>query len=58
MKDPKGITDERLKEIAAIIPAPDEESPELTETDAARAQFAHESHPEWYTNYYELKCSV
>ena len=50
MKDPKGITDERLKEIAAIIPSPDEESPEIMETDAARAQFLHESHPEWYTN--------
>ena len=50
MKDPKGITNERLKEIAAIIPAPDDESPEITETDAARAKFAHESPPEWYTN--------
>ena len=58
MGDPKDITDERLREIAAIIPAPDEESPEITETDAARAQFAHESHPEWYTKYNELKCSV
>ena len=53
MKDPKDITDERLREIAAIIPAPDEESPEITETDAARAQFMHESHPDWHTNYYE-----
>lgn len=53
MKGPKDITDERLREIAAIIPAPDDESPEIMETDAARAQFAHESHPEWYTNYYE-----
>ena len=50
MKDTKNVTKERLKEIAAIIPSPDEESPEITETDAARAQFAHESHPEWYTN--------
>ena len=48
MKDTKSITDERLKEIAAIIPAPDDESPEITETEAARARFAHESHPEWY----------
>ena len=58
MKDPKGITEERLKEITAIIPVPDDESPEIIETDAARARFAHESHPDWYTNYYELKCSV
>ena len=48
MKDTKSITDERLNEIAAIIPAPDDESPEITETEAARARFAHESHPEWY----------
>ena len=48
MKDTKSITDERLKEIAAIIPALDDESPEITETEAARARFAHESHPEWY----------
>ena len=48
MKDTKSITDERLKEIAAIIPAPDDESPEITETEAARARFAHEFHPEWY----------
>ena len=48
MKDTKSITDERLKEITAIIPAPDDESPEITETEAARARFAHESHPEWY----------
>ena len=50
MGDPKDITDERLREIAAIIPALDEESPEITETEAARARFAHESHPEWHTN--------
>ena len=48
MKDTKSITDERLKEIASIIPAPDDESPEITETEAARARFAHESHPERY----------
>ena len=48
MKDTKSITDEGLKEIAAIIPAPDDESPEITETEAARARFARESHPEWY----------
>ena len=48
MKDTKSITDERLKEIAAIIPSPDDESPEITETETARARFAHESHPEWY----------
>ena len=48
MKDTKSITDERLKEIAAIIPAPDDESPEITEAEAARSRFAHESHPEWY----------
>ena len=58
MKDTKNITDERLREIAAIIPVPDDESPEIMETEAARARFAHESHPEWYTNYYELECSV
>ena len=48
MIDTKSITDERLKEIAAIIPAPDDESPEITETEAARARFAHASHSEWY----------
>ena len=48
MKDTKNITVERLKEIAAIIPAPDDESPEITETEAVRDRFAHESHPEWY----------
>ena len=48
MKDTKSITDERLKEIASIIPAPDDESPEITETEAARARFAHEFYPEWY----------
>ena len=48
MKDTKSITDERLKENAAIIPALDDESPEITETEAARARFAHESHPERY----------
>ena len=48
MKDTKSITDERLKEIAAIIPAPDDESPEITETEAVRTRFAHEAHPEWY----------
>ena len=48
MKDIKSSTDERLKEIAAIIPAPDDESPEITEAEAARSRFAHESHPEWY----------
>ena len=56
--DPKDITDERLKEIAAIIPAPDDESPEITETEIARARFAHEFHPEWFTNYYEPEGSV
>ena len=29
MRNIKSITDERLKEIAAIIPAPDDESPEI-----------------------------
>ena len=48
MKDTKSITYERLKENAAIIPALDDESPEITETEAARARFAHESHPERY----------
>ena len=48
MRNIKSITDERLKEIAAIIPAPDDESPEITETEAARARFAHEFYPEWY----------
>ena len=46
MRNIKSITDERLKEIAAIIPVPDDDSPEITE--AERALFAHESHPEWY----------
>ena len=48
MKDTKSITDERLKKIASIIPAPDDESPEITETEAARARFACGYHPEWY----------
>lgn len=48
MKNAKSISDERLKEIAAIIQSPDEDSPEITEEEAARACFAHESHPEWY----------
>ena len=46
MKDRKVITKERLEEIAAIVPIPDKESPEITETEAARARFAHKSHPE------------
>lgn len=48
MRNIKSITDERLKEIAAIIPVPDDDSPEITEAEAVRARFAHESHPEWY----------
>ena len=48
MKNSKNITGERLEEIAAITPVPDGDSPEITETEAARARFAHESHPEWY----------
>ncbi len=48
MRNIKSITDERLKEIAAIIPVPDDDSPEITEAEAAMALFAHESHPEWY----------
>ena len=41
MRNIKSITDERLKEIAAIIPVPDDDSPEITEAEAARALFAH-----------------
>ena len=48
MRKAKMIPDDRLIVIANIIPAPDDESPEITETEAARARFAHESHPEWY----------
>ena len=48
MRKAKIIPNERLVEIAAIIAAPDNESPEITETEAARARFAYESHPEWY----------
>ncbi|MGM9778154.1 MAG: hypothetical protein ACI3ZD_07460 [Prevotella sp.] len=48
MRKEKIIPDERAMEIAAITPASDDDSPEITETEAARARFAHESHPEWY----------
>ena len=47
MRNSKNITGERLEEIASITPVPDGDSPEITETEAARARFAHESHPEW-----------
>ena len=48
MRNIKSITDERLKEIAAIIQVLDDDSLEITEAEAARALFAHESHPELY----------
>lgn len=48
MKTTKNISDERLKEIAAIVPTVDEEAPEITSEQAARARLAHGSHPEWY----------
>ena len=48
MKTTKSISDERLREIAAIIPDVDEEAPEITPAQAARARLAHESHPQWY----------
>lgn len=48
MKNAKSITDEKLREIADIVPVPDDDSPEITEAQATRAYFAHESHPEWY----------
>lgn len=48
MKTTRKISDERLKEIAAIVPTVDEEAPEITSEQAARAMLAHESHPEWY----------
>lgn len=48
MKTTRNISDERLKEIAAIVPTVDEEAPEITPEQAARARLAHESHPEWY----------
>ena len=48
MRKAKMIPDERLMEIAAIIPVPDDDSPEITEAEATKACFAHESHPEWY----------
>lgn len=48
MRNSKNITGERLEEIASITPVPDGDSPEITEIEAARARFAHESHPEWY----------
>ncbi len=38
----------RLEEIAAIIPVVDEESPEITPEQAAKARFAHISHPQWF----------
>ena len=44
----KTISDERLKEIADIVPSPDEESPEITPEQAKKAHLAHESHPEWF----------
>ena len=44
------ITEARKKylEIASITPIVDEESPEITPEQAARARLAHETHPEWY----------
>ena len=48
MKTTKNISDERLKEIVAIVPTVDEEAPEITSEQAARARLAHGSHPEWY----------
>ena len=48
MKTTSNISDKRLKEIAAIVPTVDEEAPEITSEQAARARLAHESHPEWY----------
>ena len=48
MRNSKYITAERLEEIAAITPAPDDDAPEITGAEATRARFAHESHPEWY----------
>ena len=48
MRNSKNITAERLEGIAAITPVPDDDAPEITGAEAARARFAHESHPEWY----------
>ena len=48
MRTTRSISEERLKEIAAIAPTVDEEAPEITPEQAARARLAHESHPEWY----------
>lgn len=48
MNTEKNISDERLKEMAAIVPAVDEEAPEITPEQASRARIAHESHSEWY----------
>ena len=48
MKNTKNISDERLKEILAITPVPDDDSPEITDEQVAMAHLAHISHPEWY----------
>ena len=47
MRNSKYITAERLEEIAAITPAPDDDAPEITGAEATRARIAQESHPEW-----------
>ena len=48
MRTSRSISDERLKEIASIVPAVDDEAPEITPEQASRARLAHEAHPEWY----------
>lgn len=45
----KQIMDEvRLEEIYSISPIVDDDAPEITPEQAARARLAHISHPEWY----------
>lgn len=55
MREVKIIPVERLMEIAASTPALFDDSLEVTETEAARARLAHESHLEWYRTIHVMK---
>ena len=42
------VNEKRLEEIASIIPVADEDAPEITPEQAAKARFARISHPQWF----------
>lgn len=42
------VNEKRLEEIASITPVADEDAPEITHEQAAKARFAHISHPKWF----------